>query len=636
MLFEPTLIVREVAIYRGASHAYHERFHEGVNIISGENSSGKSTILSLIVYCLGADISSWSEHAKLCERVSVEVLLNDHVVTLSRLISEQTGQPMEIFAGSLEAAEAAPHTAWLRYPYRTSSSRESFSQAMFHLLNVPELETEASGKLTMHQVLRVLYSDQLSAVERIFRDDSFDSPALREAVGRLLFGAYEADIYSNQLKIREFEKELSVVEASLKSIYTLLAGVEHSLTLDWVEAERRTIEAEIAKVNSEIASVEEIFYSEVDREEISLEPQKRAFLEVQRIQSELAIVEDAETSLQLELADSEIFITTLERKIKALQDSSSVAAAISEIQYAWCPSCFAPLSAHENPAACRLCKEPFDEDRLRRRIVNQLNDMIIQLKQSRALQAVRSGEVLGLERRKAELRTQWDQARSHLSRVRRSPTSEARDRLRSLNERAGYLKRELEGMAEKAALIERLDRMARQKGELTAAIASLSDANERLKASEAERLSKAYAKVAGETVFFLRHDLPRQDSFQNARTINFSFAKDSISVDGQSYFSASSTVYLKNSFLSAFLMAAARDPQFRHPRFLILDTIEDKGIEPERSQNFQRLLVEQSASLNARHQIIFATAMINPDLDTEKYVIGRRSTHEQRTLNLLK
>lgn len=55
-------------------------------------------------------------------------------------------------------------------------------------------------------------------------------------------------------------------------------------------------------------------------------------------------------------------------------------------------------------------------------------------------------------------------------------------------------------------------------------------------------------------------------------------------------------------------------------------------MEPERSRNFQRLIAERSASLTARHQIIFATAMISPDLDTADYVIGRKSTHAERTL----
>ena len=34
----------------------------------------------------------------------------------------------------------------------------------------------------------------------------------------------------------------------------------------------------------------------------------------------------------------------------------------------------------------------------------------------------------------------------------------------------------------------------------------------------------------------------------------------------------------------------------------------------------------------ARHQIIFATAMISPELDNAEYVIGRKSTHAERTL----
>lgn len=634
MLFEPTLQVREVVIYRGESHAYRASFHRGVNIISGENSSGKSTILSLIVYGLGADIASWSEHAKLCDRVSIEVSLNGNIVTLSRLISPQLGQPMEIFAGGLEAAESAPATEWLRYPYRTSASRESFSQAVFHLLNVPELETESSGKLTLHQVFRILYSDQLSPVEKIFRDDNFDSPALREAVGRLLFGAYEADIYANQLRIRELEKELATIEASLKSIYTLLAGVEHSLTLEWVEGQRRNIESELTRVGAEIVATEEEVYAENAQDVLSLAPQQRAFAEVQKLQAELAKIDDEEQALQLEFADSEIFIATLAKKVLALQDSSTVASVISEIQYASCPSCLAPLSGEENPHACRLCKEPFDEERLRHRIVGQLNDMVIQLKQSRALQGSRAAQLQEFSRRRTEAAAKWEVARNELARVRRAPTSEARNKLRSLNERFGYLKRELEGLAEKAALISRLDEMSRQKVEFSASIAELTERNSRLKASEAERLAKAYTAVADETAFFLRHDLPRQDSFQNAENVSFSFAKDGISVDGQSYFSASSTVYLKNAFLSAFLFCASRDRQFRHPRLAVLDTIEDKGMEPERSQNFQRLLVDRSASIEADHQIIFATAMINPELDNPEYVVGQHSTHEQRALLL--
>lgn len=634
MFFEPTLQVRELAIYRGSKHAYRGHFHRGVNIISGENSSGKSTILSLLVYGLGADISSWSEHAKLCERVAVEVAFNGHIVTLSRQISGQTGQPMDMFPGSLVEAENAPMGAWQRYPYRTSSSRESFSQLIFHLLNIPELETEASGKLTMHQILRVLYSDQLSSVEKIFRDDNFDTPALRDAVGRLLFGAYESDIYANQLRIRSFEKELATVESSLRSIYTILSGVDHSLTLDWVAAEKRSIEQEMELTAQQIEVAESQVFSGDIPDEASLGPQERAFQSTQHAQVQLLRLESAIEGLRLEIADSDLFILTLERKIESLQDSALVASAVVEVQYAVCPSCFAPLDPDHTEHACKLCKMPFDEGRLRRRIVNQLNDMVVQLKQSKSLQTARTEEIQDFEAQRAEAQARWQAAKRDLARVQRTPTSEARDELRALNERFGYLKRQLEDIAEKAALIGRLDEMSRQKVNLSTRIAELQEVNERLKATEQERLSKAFTAVADETAYFLRRDLPRQDSFQNASNVHFSFLKDSISVNGQSYFSASSTVYLKNSFLSAFLVAAAKDTAFRHLRLLVLDTIEDKGMEPERSQNFQRLLVERSAEIEADHQIIFATAMISPDLDNADYVVGRRSSHDLRTLSL--
>src|SRR6185437_7974467 len=128
--FEPTLIVTRLVVERNSRSAYDEAFHEGVNVIRGENSSGKSTILNFIFYGLGGDLSEWSETALLCNRVTLEVRINGSAATLSRDISKQTGQPMEIFGGSYEESLVAPRAEWVRYPYRRSSSLESFSQAL--------------------------------------------------------------------------------------------------------------------------------------------------------------------------------------------------------------------------------------------------------------------------------------------------------------------------------------------------------------------------------------------------------------------------------------------------------------------------------------------------------------------------
>lgn len=95
---------------------------------------------------------------------------------------------------------------------------------------------------------------------------------------------------------------------------------------------------------------------------------------------------------------------------------------------------------------------------------------------------------------------------------------------------------------------------------------------------------------------------------------------------------ARSRVILKSSFFLGFLAAATKEPQFRHPRFVMIDTIEDKGMEPERSHNFQNQILRVSREATSDHQIIYATAMIAPDLDDEAFLIGRFSTRDAPTL----
>ena len=66
----------------------------------------------------------------------------------------------------------------------------------------------------------------------------------------------------------------------------------------------------------------------------------------------------------------------------------------------------------------------------------------------------------------------------------------------------------------------------------------------------------------------------------------------------------------------------------------MIDTIEDKGMEPERSHNFQNQILRVSREAKCEHQIIYATAMISPDLDDEEFLVGRFSTRDEPTLAL--
>ena len=183
-------------------------------------------------------------------------------------------------------------------------------------------------------------------------------------------------------------------------------------------------------------------------------------------------------------------------------------------------------------------------------------------------------------------------------------------------------------------IIQLVDEIAARKNVLNDAIGRLRTENEKLRFAQQRRVELAYTEIADEIRTLLHNDLRRQDTFETAQSIQFDFATNRISVDGHSYFSASSRVILKSSFFLGFFAAATKDPHFRHPRFVMIDTIEDKGMEPERSHNFQNQILRVSDNAKVRHQIIYATAMISPDLDDEPYLIGRFSTRDDPTLNI--
>lgn len=630
--FEPTLLVKSLIVFRGSNVVYEANFHSGVNILAGENSSGKSTVLSFLVYGLGADVSDWSEHAQRCDRVMVEVSVNGQTAVFSRFIVARSMQSMDIFPGEMRQALGAPSTEWQRFPYRSSTEKISFSQQIFGMLALPELQTEVSGKITMHQLLRLHYADQMSSVEHIFRDEAFDSPALRDAIGRFLFGAYDNEIYRNQLLLRDLKSRLDSISASLKSIYAVLPH-DTPLTLDWLFKYHSSLNEKIEKLRSTIDEIE----SNVDPEDgsVSLVPLQQALLKLKVSQTQLSEIDQKIESLELEFADSELFISSISDKIQSIEDSSLVSSEIDEVRYTHCPSCYASLSEIQMQSACHLCQQPFDQERLQARMLRQLASIRRQLKQSKALQNDRENEIRLAKSAREKILSEWRAASENVDRLQSRPTSSTRNQIRLLYEELGGLQQEQKTLSERATLIEKLDQMSAEKQDIVAEMESLEDTNRRLIAAEEDRLKIGTAAISDEVLWFLRHDLPRQDTFQDAKSLTFSFEKDSISVNGIEYFSASSKVYLKNSFIAGFLFAATKQASFRHLRFAILDTMEDKGIEPDRSQNFQRLLVEKSENSKIDHQIIFATAMIDPSLDDDKYLVGRKSTHSNRTLNLL-
>lgn len=251
------------------------------------------------------------------------------------------------------------------------------------------------------------------------------------------------------------------------------------------------------------------------------------------------------------------------------------------------------------------------------------------LQKSREKQAQKADELI------AALTHRWHVATERLAALRQSATTDAQRKIQELSRRAGYLNRQLDDMVRMEQLAKRLQDLSDRRADIRGRIVGLKGNNEALERQQLDRISRASTAVSEEVKTLLINDLRRQDIFENPQSVAFSFRDNMISVNEERYFSASSRAILKSSFTLAMLAAATKIPFMRHPRFCMIDSLENMGVEAIRSANFQQQILRVSQESTVEHQIIFAIAMIAPDLDQPQFQVGRRYTRDAPSLALI-
>ena len=351
-------------------------------------------------------------------------------------------------------------------------------------------------------------------------------------------------------------------------------------------------------------------YSEKQSGRLSLEAQRGAYFEVQQRQEEYSKKKEQLQSLEFDIADSSAFLDTLKERIKSLSEAKSMAEIYGTIAFGSCPACHATIDhSTEGDDVCALCKTSTEDGQATSRLASMLNETGIQIKQSEVLQESRKEKLIPLRREIAGILSAWRTAKLKLQAIQRIPTSKAREEIRTLNRKLGYFDKEIENYYEKLTLAQKISALSERKAMLNALIDQGKTRLGQLHVIQQKRLKSAHSLISDKTREFLKNDLKREAAFENPSSVNFSFRDNYVNVGEAKYFSASSRVLLKSSFLLGFFAASLEDQSFMYPRFLMIDTTEDKGMEPERSHQFQNQILETSQNAKSRHQVIFATSM---------------------------
>lgn len=628
MLIKPTLKVDRLFVKRGSLVVFDEVFHSGVNVLFGRNGSGKTSVIQLLMYGLGYEVSNWKDEAGLCDNIYVGLTINGSQLTIRRKNNSADKQPMDFCFADMDTALLSPVTNWFNYPYAIGS-KLSFSQKMFEILGIPEAKADANNNnVTLHQIYRLIYADQSSISSAIFNSEPFDSAFKRESVGKYILGLYDNELYEAKIKFIEEDKKLQKIIAKLQAIHSVVGKTSFGEGIGTLEEQKTSILNEIASINVEIMKVKDeslLSYSSEKKETESTAKDSIV------IRSKLLEVETEIQQLNYNILDSKEFVAELIDKKCALTDSIEVGSLISGFEFSSCPGCHKPLK-EKSESCCCLCGEPSDDKDNSNSLLRMKNEIEIQLRESEKLLEKKSSKLIELTQKRKEIRTSFRKQISKATATMSSIDAAKENQVFELYRQTGELEEKLQTLDKIAELHQSLIELRSERDSVQAEVNSLKDKIDLIGRQRFTREPEIKELISEKLCELLKKDNGAEKEFKNANNIEFDFAANSVSVNGKTAFSESGTVLLNNAFHVALLMASLEKNYVRLPRVLILDGIENGGMEDDRSKNFQKIVVEALSEYNVEFQLIFATKNIDDSLKSKNYMVGEEYSESNKSL----
>lgn len=629
---KPTLIVNRLTVFQNGHRAFDCKFHKGVNIIRGRNSSGKTTIMDMLAFSLGAENIRWKPQALKCTSTIVEVSLNNEKVSFKREISTESMRPLHIYWGSIDNALKAGAHEWKLYPFKRSESKISFTQAIFNALSMPLAQGAGSSNLTLHQVLRVLYADQPSVHSPIFRFDRFDNALTRETIGGYLCGVYNDELYNAQLTLRDVETELTKKVSELRSIFSVLGRSGQAPDIQGIDEKINDLnklrEIESKKLTSIVVSPEHENTDSENRVNTLRDELNKAKRTSANLKTKIQ-------SLAFEISDSEMFISELQDRLKNLEQSGETRAIFDSMNFEFCPSCLTKIDPISSSHSCHLCKSEQSDDKAENQLLRMKNELTLQIKESLQLMARRKDELVRLKRDVPLAENELKRLEHEFFKESNYWATPQETASGEIYKAIGRLDEEIKRAYEDKKLIVVINELQEHRDELQSEKNRLDDLIKLHEENEEKLKGQIYSSISTIAQELLQEDLPLQKEFMSPESVEFSFTDNSVYVNGSKNFSESSAVILRHIFHLALLSASIENDSMRLPRFMMLDGIDDGGMEKDRSHNLQQIIIDECSRYDVDYQLIFATSEINPKYSESNYVVGKYFSPENYSLKII-
>lgn len=270
-----SILINQLVVI-GVQKNYSVNFHEGVNIIYGDSATGKSSILNLIDYLLGAKTFSLYPEIESSGRYCLlDVTLNSQRYTIKRDLFDAL-IPIEVYPCAVDLIEQ--YAARKYNPSFSSSSQyndmEFYSEFLFTALGYNNVKIKESptkddsrlARLSFRDLFKFCYVDQDDLGSKIFlQPENYALQTKNAEVFKYIFNALDSQISDVQQNIATRTQRKNELDKKFKSVSEFLResdfGSMSTLDslVDNVDQKILEIEKQILNLNTRLTSDNDLY-----------------------------------------------------------------------------------------------------------------------------------------------------------------------------------------------------------------------------------------------------------------------------------------------------------------------------------------------------------------------------------------
>ena len=329
----------------GSRKNYSVEFKRGLNYISGHTSTGKTSILEMIDYALGAkEHKSYIEIGGSCSAVELELFIGTEQFMFRRKLFEFT-QPVivEIWNG-----EKGKYVFYTRCEIDAPSNPQSLSAFLIEKFNLAD--TAISGdRFSFRDLFKYSYLKQTEIDnEDIMREKDWAHNLKRKATFEIIFNLFDAqlDNYKSTLKAKEAERDELVIR--LRGIKDFLITAE--LT-DMTEYNRQAtaLATELDQLRSDLTAIKK-------NKGVNTSFSNGLRLKIVALKENLKELAGKKADQQNYLNKLRLLFNQYESEIEKRQLAKDGYFAFSQYEFIYCPNCLKPIQATTGAHdVCCLC-----------------------------------------------------------------------------------------------------------------------------------------------------------------------------------------------------------------------------------------------------------------------------------------